>query len=91
MDTIIRFFQGGGEFMYPILVVLVIGVAIAIERYIVLTATSFRNRSLWNEVAPLLKSGDYRKAVQLTSSSGSAVGQIKIGRASCRERVSYSV
>jgi biopolymer transport protein ExbB len=76
MDTIIRFFQGGGEFMYPILVVLVIGVAIAIERYIVLTATSFRNRSLWNEVAPLLKSGDYRKAVQLTSSSGSAVGQI---------------
>jgi biopolymer transport protein ExbB len=76
MDTIIRFFQNGGEFMYPILVVLVIGVAIAIERYIVLTATSFRNRSLWNEVAPLLKSGDYRKAVQLTSSSGSAVGQI---------------
>jgi biopolymer transport protein ExbB/TolQ len=76
MDTIIRFFQDGGEFMYPILVVLVIGVAIAVERYIVLTATSFRNRSLWNEVAPLLKSGDYRKAVQLTSSSGAAVGQI---------------
>jgi biopolymer transport protein ExbB/TolQ len=76
MDTIIRFFQGGGEFMYPILVVLVIGVAIAVERYIVLTATSFRNRSLWNEVAPLLQKGDYRKAVQVTSSSGAAVGQI---------------
>jgi biopolymer transport protein ExbB/TolQ len=76
MDTIIRFFQGGGEFMYPILVVLVIGVAIAIERYIVLTSTSLRNRSLWNEVAPLLQKGDFRKAVQITSSSGSAVGQI---------------
>jgi biopolymer transport protein ExbB len=76
MDTIVRFFQGGGEFMYPILVVLVIGVAIAVERYVVLTTTAFRNRSLWNEVAPLLQKGDFRKAVQITSSSGSAVGQI---------------
>ena len=31
--TIIRFFQGGGEMMYPIAIVLIIGVAIAVERY----------------------------------------------------------
>ena len=36
-NTIVRFFQDGGEFMYPIAVVLVVGVAIAVERYIYLT------------------------------------------------------
>ncbi len=31
-NLIVRFFQGGGDFMYPIAIVLVIGLAIAIER-----------------------------------------------------------
>ena len=63
--AIIRFFQGGGEMMYPIAIVLVIGVAIAIERYMYLTYTSLRNRSLWNEVSPLLAQGNFRQAVQV--------------------------
>ncbi|HEX9140188.1 MAG TPA: MotA/TolQ/ExbB proton channel family protein [Steroidobacteraceae bacterium] len=74
--TIVRFFQGGGEMMYPIAVVLVIGVAIAIERYIVLTYTALQNRMLWNSIAPSLQQGDFRKAVQLTAKSKSAIGQI---------------
>ena len=74
--AIIRFFQGGGEMMYPIAIVLVIGVAIAIERYMYLTYTSLRNRSLWNEVAPLLAQGNFRQAVQVTSKSNAAIGQI---------------
>ena len=53
-SVIVRFFQGGGEFMLPIAVVLVIGLAIAIERYIYLTRAAIRNRALWNEVVPLL-------------------------------------
>jgi biopolymer transport protein ExbB/TolQ len=75
-NTVVRFFQGGGEFMIPIALVAVIGLVIAIERYIVLTYTAIRNRSLWNEIAPLLQKGDFRQAVQLTSNSGAAVGQI---------------
>jgi biopolymer transport protein ExbB len=75
-DTIVRFFKGGGEFMFPIAVVLAIGLVIAIERYIVLTATSLRNRSLWNEIAPLLQKGDYRQAAATATNSGSVVGQI---------------
>ena len=43
-NTIVRFFQGGGEFMFPIAVVFVVGLAIAIERYIYLTVTAGRNR-----------------------------------------------
>ena len=75
-NMIIRFFQGGGAMMYPIAVVLVIGTAIAFERYIVLTHTSMRNRSLWNEIAPLLAQGNFKGAVQITGKSESAIGQI---------------
>ncbi|HMI38203.1 MAG TPA: MotA/TolQ/ExbB proton channel family protein [Steroidobacteraceae bacterium] len=73
---IIRFFQGGGAMMYPIAVVLVIGAAIAIERYVVLTQTSVRNRGLWNEIAPLLAQGNFKGAVQVTSKSDAVIGQI---------------
>lgn len=75
-STIVRFFQGGGEFMYPIAVVLVIGVVIAIERYIVLTHTALRNRTLWNQISPLLQKGDFRQAVAMTGKSNAAIGQI---------------
>jgi len=62
--------------MYPIAVVLVIGAAIAIERYVVLTLTSIRNRGLWNEIAPLLAQGNFKGAVQVTGKSDAAIGQI---------------
>ncbi len=45
-SLIVRFFQGGGDFMYPIAVVLVVGAAIAFERYIYLTYMAARNRSI---------------------------------------------
>ena len=75
-SVIVRFFQGGGEFMFPIAVVLVIGLAIAIERYIYLTRTAIRNRTLWNEIVPLLSQGNFRQVVAITSKSESAIGQI---------------
>jgi biopolymer transport protein ExbB len=75
-SMVVRFFQGGGAMMYPIAVVLVVGASIAIERYIVLTRTSIRNRGLWNEIAPLLTQGNFKAAVQITSKSDAAVGQI---------------
>ena len=37
MSTVVRFFQEGGAFMYPILFVFAFGVAIAIERWMYLT------------------------------------------------------
>jgi biopolymer transport protein ExbB/TolQ len=75
-SLIARFFQNGGHFMYPIAIVAVIGVAIAVERYIYLTATRSRNRSLWQQVEPLLAQGNFRQAAQVASQSDSAVGQI---------------
>ena len=75
-NTIVSFFQGGGYFMYPIAFVLVVGLAIAIERYIYLTATAARNRGLWNQVVPLIAQGNFRQAMQATSKSNSAIGHI---------------
>lgn len=76
ISSIIRFFQGGGQMMYPIAAVAVIGVAIALERYIYLSHTAIRNRLLWNEVSPLLSQGNFRQAVTVTSKSKAAIGQI---------------
>ena len=73
---LVKFFQGGGTFMFPIAVVLVIGLSISIERYIYLVRVSTRNRQLWNEIVPLLAQGNFRQVVQITSKSDSAIAQI---------------
>ena len=44
INTVIGFFQAGGIFMYPIVVILAIGTAIAIERYVYLSVVRARNR-----------------------------------------------
>ena len=76
MNTVIRFFQGGGEFMLPIAMVAVIGLIIAIERYVVLMMANMRNRGLWADISPLIQRGDFKQAVQMATSSASDVGQI---------------
>ncbi len=74
--AIVRFFQGGGEFMFPIALVAALGLAIAIERYIYLSIVSVRNRSLWSDLSPLLAQGDFKRAVAITSKSSAAIGTI---------------
>jgi hypothetical protein len=51
-DTIVRFFQSGGMFMYPIMVVLALGLAIAIERYIYLSLATAKNSLAWRQFRP---------------------------------------
>src|SRR5579871_504119 len=75
-NLIVRFFQGGGDFMYPIAIVFVVGLAIALERWIYLTAAATSNRQLWNEIVPMLSQGNFRQVVQVTSKSESAIAQI---------------
>ncbi|HEX6999203.1 MAG TPA: MotA/TolQ/ExbB proton channel family protein [Gammaproteobacteria bacterium] len=75
-STIVKFFQEGGIFMYPILIVLALGLAIAIERWLFLTMTTAKNKALWNAVTPYLKSGNLAGAMQVTSRSKAAIAQI---------------
>jgi len=75
-DAIVRFFQQGGLFMYPILMVFAIGVAIALERYIYLTLARGSNRRVWKKIMPSLNQGDYRQAEGIAASSKTAIGRI---------------
>jgi biopolymer transport protein ExbB/TolQ len=71
--SIVSFFQEGGSFMYPILFVLALGLAISLERYIYLTASRSSNRRLLNKILPLLQKGDYQQAYNITSKSDTAI------------------
>ncbi|WP_200821257.1 MotA/TolQ/ExbB proton channel family protein [Oceanicoccus sp. KOV_DT_Chl] len=63
LSAIIRFFQTGGPFMYPIAIVLVIGLAISIERWLVLTVAKTSNKKAFEALLPALKKGDFRSIV----------------------------
>ena len=76
LNAVIRFFQSGGMFMYPIVLVLAIGVAIAIERYIYLTAVRINNRRAWKRVLPLLEGGKYDNARDFAIRSNAAMSRI---------------
>jgi biopolymer transport protein ExbB/TolQ len=75
-STFVQFFQSGGVFMYPIVVVLALGVAIAVERYVYLTAARATNQRVWKQVMPLLLDGKYGQAVAITEKSKSALSRI---------------
>src|SRR3981081_2875574 len=75
-NLIVRFFQGGGDFMYPIAVVFVVGLAIAIERYGYLMHTAARNRHLGDEIVARLSQGNFGQGAQATAKSESAIGHI---------------
>jgi biopolymer transport protein ExbB len=74
--SVIGFFQNGGVFMYPIVVVLALGLAISIERYFYLSKTSVSNRMVWKKITPFIKAGKFQEAASVTEKSNSAVGQI---------------
>lgn len=76
IDSAVKFFQEGGAFMYPIAVVLVIGLAIAIERWVVLSSARSANRRTFDRILPLLKSRDYRGVLDATQKSDTIIGRI---------------
>ena len=76
MHTVIRFFQMGGIFMFPILVVLTAGIAISIERWIHLNRVKKENRQMWDQVQPVLTEGDFDKARELVNDDNSAISQM---------------
>ncbi len=76
LNTVINFFQSGGPFMYPILVVLALGLAITLERYIFLTVAKSKNRLVLNQIIPMLEKGEMNSVIKLTRESNSTVSKI---------------
>jgi biopolymer transport protein ExbB len=74
--SIISFFSTGGVFMYPILIVFAVGVAISIERYITLTIVTKKNQVVWEQVQPVLAEGDFEQAHKMTSNDQSTISQV---------------
>lgn len=76
MSTILEFLGRGGPFMYPIGVVLVLGLAITIERWIFLTRAQRENQRMWKELQAKVEAGQVEQASELAANSDSAVGKV---------------
>ncbi|HNP34246.1 MAG TPA: MotA/TolQ/ExbB proton channel family protein [Woeseiaceae bacterium] len=74
--SIVGFFSSGGLFMYPILVVFAIGLAIAIERYVTLALVTNKNQAVWQKVQPLLSNGEFDEARKMTGEDQSTISQV---------------
>ncbi len=75
-NTIVRFMQEGGIFMYPIMLVTAIGIAIAIERFIYLTISKNHNQKMWESLVPILESGDHHQIMQVATESDAPMGKV---------------
>ncbi|GAB3372530.1 MotA/TolQ/ExbB proton channel family protein [Spongiibacter taiwanensis] len=73
------FFNEGGLFMYPIAAVLILTLAIALERFVFLTVSLHRNRCLWKKLEPLLKGANLGEAEQLLKSSRATIAVVLLG------------
>ena len=71
-----RFFHNGGAFMYPILAVFTLGLAIVVERLLYLRRAWVENRSLWARLMPLVNDGQYAEAERLANDSKTAIGRV---------------
>ena len=75
-SSIVSFFQDGGVFMYPIVIVFALGLAIAVERWVYLTRATVSSKSLWKQVTPYLRAGKFNEAVSMTSKSKAAIATV---------------
>ena len=76
MTEIIRFFQEGGVFMFPIGIILIVGLAIVVERFIFLGNAKKLNRDAFDRILALLHKRDYQGALNLGKTSDSSVARI---------------
>lgn len=72
----VEFFQVGGFWMYPILLTLIAGAFIGLERYFFLQSTTARNSKVWNQLFPLLGKGNFKQALEVAKGSETFMGNI---------------
>ncbi|HEX5360989.1 MAG TPA: MotA/TolQ/ExbB proton channel family protein [Fluviicoccus sp.] len=76
MSSLIRFIQDGGFFMYPTLIIMLIGFAIGIERILFFIRVKASNKALWDEVFPSIQKGDLDKALKQVKDNETEIGRI---------------
>jgi biopolymer transport protein ExbB/TolQ len=75
-DTVVKFLQDCGLFLYPNLLILSIGLAIAIERFVFLARARDANRRAWEQVLPMIQSGRLKEAHGNVANGDSAIAKI---------------
>lgn len=76
IEFAIKFFQDSGLAIYPSILIMAIGMAIAVERFVFLAKARAANRALWDKIQPQLQSGKLKEVHQIASNSDAAVGKI---------------
>ena len=76
LSTMLAFFQKGGMFMYPILLVFIIGMSIAVERWFQLAHIRSVNRKMWNKLYPMLARGQFTAVRQALGKDQSTISQM---------------
>lgn len=62
--------------MYPIAIILVVGLALAIERWVFLSSAKSSNRKAFDRILPLLRKKDYAAVIELARTTKAPVGRI---------------
>jgi biopolymer transport protein ExbB/TolQ len=75
-NIVTSFLQKGGFFMYPISLVLAIGLAISLERWLYLTRERVRNARAFDNFLPLLRTTDMEKMQMYSRESQAPVTRI---------------
>ena len=75
MDLII-FFKTGGFFMYPIVMVIALGLAISIERYFYLAKMTRITDKTWKQINPMLKTNDFARAQHAIANSNTPLARV---------------
>ena len=95
--SFVAFFQKGGLFMYPILLVFAVGMAITIERWLQLSRTRNVNSRMWNLIQPVLAKGEFDEAREMVSKDKSVIskmlgmGLARIGAVRRREDIEIAM
>lgn len=76
ISGIAKFFQDGGLFIFPIALVLAIGVAITIERWRFLNREKARNLKAFDDFLPLLRTDDHDKMTLFTRDNDAPVSRM---------------
>lgn len=96
-EVVVRFFQEGGAFMFPIAVVLAMGLAISIERYLFLSFSKKINKKAFKQMEPLLNKYDYTGVLRFASTDKAPISRIigagmaRLNHSQRREDIEYAM
>lgn len=96
-DIIVRFFQEGGAFMLPIALVLALGVAIALERFIFLMLATQQNKTAFSAIEPMLAQRQFNAILELAQQNSAPIARVigagiaRLSLSPRREDVEYAM